>query len=245
MLEVLNLRKAFGKNIAVKDVHFLVERGEIHGLIGPNGSGKTTTFNMLSGFMPPTKGDIRFNGMQVAGMAAHRVARLGLVRTFQLTSVYQELSVAENVSIAHYMAVKSGKVQNRDDVVEKNVDEILEFMGLSAFRTKMAGVLPAGSQRLLSVASAIAAQPSLLMLDEPLAGLNPTEKSVIVGKIRELRDRGLTVLMIEHDLKSIMTICDRITVINFGEVIGDGTPAQISQNEAVIDAYIGGGKHHA
>lgn len=252
MLTLTELTKRFGRNTAVNGVNMEVQQGEIRGLIGPNGSGKSTLFGLISGFHRPTAGSVRFAGREIAGAPPHRIARAGLCRTFQLTSVYGDLTVAENVAMCHHLA--RGTVVREDAgpslvpagaSVEDSADAIIAFMGLSPHRDARASLLPGGTQRILSIANALGSRPSLLLLDEPLAGLDATEKAAIGRKILELRQRGITILLVEHDVRSIMTLCDRVTVLNFGEVIAEDTPAGIARNEKVVQAYLGGGHAHA
>ncbi len=249
MLEVRNVTKRFGSNIAVNDVSFSIAKGEIHGLIGPNGSGKTTLFNVVSGFYAPTAGNVTFEGRQISGLRPHRVAKAGLVRTFQLTSVFQGLSVRQSIEIALAVAHSNGLLAAHDDWLRefRTADAILDYFDLKHSADKHANVLPGGIQRTLSIATALAVRPRMLLLDEPLAGLNPSEKARIAGKIRELRDTfGVTVLLVEHDIKSVFSVCDNITVINIGKKIADGTSSEISSNDAVIRAYLGSaGAAHA
>lgn len=241
MLEVSNIRKSFGKNHAVKDVSMKLSERQIRGLIGPNGSGKTTIFNLISGFLKPSAGTVTLNGRNITGMAAHRVAGLGMVRTFQLTSVYKDMTALENVTLGHHLARK-----HQGKSVTQSALDILDFMQLGELRDTEARLLPAGLQRMLSVATALAASPNILLLDEPLAGLNPSEKAGVVAKIKQLRERGLSILIVEHDLKSVMSLCDEITVIQFGELIAEGKPSEITSNPKVIEAYIGpSGANHA
>jgi ABC-type branched-subunit amino acid transport system ATPase component len=242
MLNVENVTKRFGSNIAVNDVSFTVAKGRIHGLIGPNGSGKTTLFNVVSGFYAPTAGKVHFEGKRIGGLKPHRVARQGLIRTFQLTSVFHGLSVRESVEIARKVALSNPSLSDHPDWLAdfRHTDAILEYFDLKSSAEKHADVLPGGIQRTLSIATALAARPRMLLLDEPLAGLNPTEKAKIAGKIRELRDSfGLTVLLVEHDIKSVFSVCDSITVINIGRKIAEGTASEIAGNEAVVRAYLG------
>ncbi|MBN9549664.1 MAG: ABC transporter ATP-binding protein [Alphaproteobacteria bacterium] len=244
MLEVDHIGRKFGQLVAVRDVSFNVREGEIRGLIGPNGSGKTTTFNMISGFLAPTSGKVRLGGEVISGKTPHAVAARGLVRTFQLTSLYRDMSVLENVEIGHHL--RRGSRTNPVADVRESALEILDFLGLSEARDMPARMLPAGTQRTLSIATALAAAPKLLLLDEPLAGLNPSEKAGIVAKMRLLRERGVTVLLVEHDVKSVLSVCDRVVVINFGERIFDGAAGDVSKDPQVIKAYLGSsGKHDA
>ncbi|MCP8894740.1 ABC transporter ATP-binding protein [Shinella daejeonensis] len=242
MLAVENITKRFGSNVAVNDVSFSVAKGEIHGLIGPNGSGKTTLFNVVSGFYVPTDGNIRFEDKPIGGLSPHRVAREGLIRTFQLTSVFRGLSVRESVDIARNVARSNPSLSGHGNWLAdfRETDAILEYFDLASSANRHADVLPGGVQRTLSIATALAARPRMLLLDEPLAGLNPTEKAKIAAKIRALRDGfGLTVLLVEHDIKSVFSVCDNITVINIGRKIAEGTASEIAANETVIRAYLG------
>lgn len=251
MLEVRNVTKSFGKLVAIKDVSLSARKGAITGLIGPNGSGKTTMFNLISGFLQPNSGSVIFDGTEITGMRPSKVASLGLVRTFQLTSIYRDMTVFENVMMGHHMA-RLGGVRHHSQMVlgnqptlEKSAASIIDFMGLSAVADTPAHLLPGGTQRMLSIATAMAARPSLLLLDEPLAGLHPAEKASVAQRLTELRKRGLTMLLIEHDMKSVMSVCDEVHVINFGNKIGQGTPKQITENPAVVEAYLGAGHQHA
>ena len=246
ILEVNNIEKKFGKLVAVKDISVTIPEGQIRGLIGPNGSGKTTTFHLISGFLKPTSGEVKFRGARITGKAPHRIAKKGLVRTFQLTSVYRDMSVRENVHMGHH--IHAGRTTSETEQnskfpsvssIEDSTSWILEFMGLSSESEAPARKLPAGMQRVLSIATALAVRPKLLMLDEPLAGLNPTEKSNVAQKISSLRDHGITILLVEHDDRSVLSICDQITVINFGEKIAEGNADEITSNPSVIEAYLG------
>lgn len=246
MLELDNVAKRFGKLVAVRGISLEIPAGQIRGLIGPNGSGKTTIFNLISGFLRPTSGSVRFQGAEITGMPPHRIAQRGLVRTFQLTSVYRDMTVRENVMMGHHARAgwrgnarsHVGKLP-QFDTSEKSTDWILDFMDLSDVASTPARLLPAGMQRVLSISTALAVRPYLLMLDEPLAGLNSTEKQSVAKKISALRDHGLTVLLVEHDVRSILSICDRITVIDFGAKIAEGSAEEITGNPAVIEAYLG------
>jgi branched-chain amino acid transport system ATP-binding protein len=242
MLDVRDVTKRFGANIAVDGVSFSVAKGEIHGLIGPNGSGKTTLFNVVSGFYTPSVGRVEFEGKQISGLQPHRVAKAGLIRTFQLTSVFQGLSARESIEIALKIAHGNNLLAEHEDWLPdfRTADAVLDFFDLTAASNKPANVLPGGIQRTLSMATALAARPRMLLLDEPLAGLNPTEKTKIAGKIRELRDTfGVTILLVEHDTKSVFSVCDNITVINIGRKIAEGTASEIAENDNVIRAYLG------
>lgn len=248
MLELHNLSRSFGSLQAVKPMDMYVEKGEIRGLIGPNGSGKTTLFNLISGFLRPTSGTILFQGRKISGRQPHRVAQAGLIRTFQLTSIYGDLTVLENVVMAAECQRKSNLLAKafhlasarRDEArIEGKARDILERFELGDVADVRSGDLPGGTQRILGIANALAGGPVLLMLDEPLAGLNTSEKPVLMDKIRSLRAEGLTILIIEHDMKAIMTTCDKITVISHGNKIAEGTPEEVSRDPKTIDSYLG------
>lgn len=249
MLELRGLTKTFGSIAAVDDIDMQVAQGAIHGLIGPNGSGKSTTMNLISGTYRPTAGQVLLDGLPIGGLPAFRVARMGVVRTFQLTRVFGQLSLFEAVRIGALAG--SGAPWNprhwrpfrRDHPANAAAEAALSRMGLAAEAHRNAGSLPSGMRRILSIATALAASPRVLLLDEPLAGLNASEKAEVADRIRQLRQDGLTILLVEHDVRSIMRLSDRITVINFGKVIATGTPAEISRNEAVIAAYLGHRRH--
>ena len=251
ILEVNNVAKRFGKLAAVKGITLEIPEGQIRGLIGPNGSGKTTMFHLISGFLRPTSGDIRFQGASIKGKRPHQIAKRGLVRTFQLTSIYREMTVRENVTMGHH--IHAGRRARprptleklpQFEAVEESTDWILDFMALSDEAETIARLLPAGMQRVLSIATALAVRPTLLMLDEPLAGLNPTEKSSVAQKIAGLRDHGITILLVEHDVRSVLSVCELITVIDFGEKIAEGTADEVTSNAAVIEAYLGKQSRH-
>lgn len=249
MLELRGVTKRFGSLNAVDELEMSVANGAIHGLIGPNGSGKSTTMNLISGALAPTGGEIVFETMSLNGLPVHRIAHLGVIRTFQLTRVYDDGSVFEAVRTAALAKRGSPWDPRRwwpagdDTSIEQTVVVALEKLGLASFARKPAGTLPGGLRRKLSIAMALAAEPRLLLLDEPLAGLNATEKSDVAGRIEQLREDGMTILLVEHDIRSVMRLCDRVTVINFGRVIATGTPAEISGNGAVIEAYLGHRRH--
>ncbi|MCY4480704.1 MAG: ABC transporter ATP-binding protein [Rhodospirillales bacterium] len=251
ILAVNNVAKRFGKLAAVKGITLEIPEGQIRALIGPNGSGKTTMFHLISGFLRPTSGDIRFQGHSIKGKRPHQIAKRGLVRTFQLTSIYREMTVRENVTMGHH--IHAGRRARprptleklpRFEAVEESTGWILDFMGLSDEAETTARLLPAGMQRVLSIATALAVRPTLLMLDEPLAGLNPTEKSDVAQKIASLRDHGITILLVEHDVRSVLSVCELITVIDFGEKIAEGTADEVTSNPAVIEAYLGKQSRH-
>ena len=248
MLRVENLTKRFGSLTAVNDVSFSVDQGEIVGLMGPNGSGKTTIFNLISGFLRSTAGKVYFKGRPIEGARPNRIAARGLVRTFQITSVYADRTVIENVQTGHHLTLGSPWLFGRNTGhidVEARCNRILDFVGLGGHKDTLASLLPAGLQRILSVATAMACDPSLLLLDEPLAGLHRSEKQAVASCISNLRGTGMSILLVEHDVRSMMSLCDRLIVINFGSKIAQGTPEEIGRNEAVIEAYLGQGHAHA
>jgi branched-chain amino acid transport system ATP-binding protein len=254
LLEASNLTRAFGGLVAVNDVSLAVRPGEILGLIGPNGAGKTTVFNMLAGSMPPTSGEIRFEGAEITGRPAHERARLGIARTFQITSVFPSLTTYENVRAATYrtnrttwwQAVwRTASWRQDEAAIDALAREVLEFCDLSAQRDVKADSLSYGEQRRLEVAIALAAQPRLLLLDEPAAGLNPEEGQRLVGMIRQVRERGVTVLLVEHHMRVVMGVCDRIIVLDHGALIAEGRPQEVANHPDVIRVYLGRETVHA
>lgn len=250
MLELVRLSKEFGKLRAVDNISLSLEKGEIRGLIGPNGSGKTTIFNLISGFLRPTSGQVIWESENTAGKPPHVIARKGIIRTFQLTSVYAELTALENTVMACHLRtgmslfeqfLGSTSTQKKEKSIEERALSLLELMGIDKERDRIAGELPGGTQKILAIAIALASDPKLLMLDEPLAGLNATEKALVTEKIKVLRERGITIFIVEHDMKTIMNTCDKVTVINFGKKIAEGSPEEVSHDRRTIEAYLGGG----
>ena len=254
LLETRRLTRAFGGLIAVNNIDMHVGEGEIVGLIGPNGAGKTTLFNLLAGSLEPSSGIVRFAGADCTGFPAHRMARLGVARTFQITSLFPELTVVDNVRAGTYRTKTGGwmgalfrtRAHAEDErAVSARVDEILAFVGMSARRAMPAKALPYGEQRKLEIAIALAAEPRLLLLDEPAAGMNPDEGAKLVQMIRSIRDRGITVLLVEHHMRVVMGVCDRVVVIGSGLKVAEGVPAEVANDPEVIRIYLGREKIHA
>jgi branched-chain amino acid transport system ATP-binding protein len=251
LLETKDLTKHFGGLAAVNHVDLEVNEGEIVGLIGPNGAGKTTCFNLLSGFLPPTAGTIRFGGEDITGLKPHHIVKRGLVRTFQLTTLFQELSALENVLLGLHLHSRRGVRQflvRRQVFPQQEIDQcsaILEFTGLAPYAEQLAKNLPHGHQRALGIAVALAVQPRLLLLDEPVTGMNLEESQRIMHLVKTIRDRGTTILLVEHNMKAVMGTCERIVVLNFGEKLTEGTPTAVGTNPEVIAAYLGAGVAHA
>jgi branched-chain amino acid transport system ATP-binding protein len=231
--EIKNLVKQFGGLTAVNDVSFEVEKGQIFGLIGPNGSGKTTIFNLISSYYPLTSGNIMFKGKDISGFKTYKTCKAGIGRTFQVVKPLGRLSVLDNVIAAAFSAVKT-KREARDVALET-----LEFCSLHHRKDVLAKSLPIGDRKRLEITRAMATKPELLLLDETAAGLNPSELEGAIDLIRKIRDKGITIIIVEHIMKVIMTISDHIHAINFGQTIAEGTPKEVAGNPAVIQAYLG------
>jgi branched-chain amino acid transport system ATP-binding protein len=248
LFEVRNITKHFGGLQAVSDVDFSVLPGEILGLIGPNGAGKSTIFNLISGFYPLSSGNVIFKGEDITGRKAHKIAELGISRAFQEVTLFMKLSVLENVLSGfhlHYRQaawksfLRTPAAKNEETQARKEVLEILEFTGLSAVKDQLAQNLPHGHQKILSVCIALATHPTLLLLDEPLTGMHPEETEEMMRVIRRIRDRGITIILVEHNIDAVMRLCDRIVVLNQGRKIAEGLPLEIRNHRDVIEAYLG------
>lgn len=249
MLEIRGLVKSFGGVHAVDGLDMTVAKNEIHALIGPNGSGKTTTLNVISGIYQADGGSIGFDGHEMLGLAAHAIAKGGIARTFQNIRLFAGLSVLENVMIGRharttanfFTALVPGGVTAREErETRERAQQLLDFVGLPDAARVRAGSLPYGDQRRVEIARALATDPRLLLLDEPAAGMNPSETDDLIGLLERIRASGITLLLIEHDMNLVMTVSDRITVLNFGTHIAEGSPSEIRRNKDVITAYLGG-----
>ena len=236
ILEGENVTRHFGGLAAVAGVDFCVEPGKIVGLIGPNGAGKTTLFNLISGALVPKEGEIRFNGRNITGLKPHRICRMGVARTFQSVKVFSNLSVLENVLLGSLFGTARGKPAAE---TAREAMEALDFVGLSARRAVPAKDLTLANQKRLEVARALSTKPDLLLLDELMAGLNPTETVEAMELVSRIRERGITIFMIEHVMKAIMSMCDQIIVLHHGKKIAEGTPQEIATSRTVVEVYLG------
>jgi branched-chain amino acid transport system ATP-binding protein len=248
MLKVNNLSVRFGGLLAIEDLTFEVREGEVLSLIGPNGAGKTTAFNAITGYLAATSGEISFGDAKLNGMKPHQVAALGLVRTFQKTSLFAGRSALDNVVTGLHLTAKQTplaillglpSVAREERELKAEALRTLAFVGLDARKDELANALPYGEQRLLEVAIALAAKPKLLLLDEPVSGMNPSETASFMAKLADIRKLGITVLLVEHDMKMVMGVSDRVVCLAQGRIIADGTPAEIQRNADVIRAYLG------
>jgi branched-chain amino acid transport system ATP-binding protein len=233
LLELRGISKFFGGLAALNSVSFGVNKGEIFGLIGPNGAGKTTLFNVVNGFYKPSKGEVLFNGRKISNLKPHQICGLGIARTFQVVKPLQRMTVLDNVIASAFLRAKS------KDQAEEIAVETLQFSGLYDDRNIKSKSLPLGKRKRLEIARALATKPELLLFDESCAGLNPSELNESIEIIKKVRERGVTILIIEHHMKVIMSISDRVVVLNYGEKIAEGTPMEIANNPLVIEAYLG------
>ena len=249
MLRVEGLTKNFGELCAVDRCSFEVAQGTIQGLIGPNGSGKTTVFNLITGFLRPSAGQVFFKGREITGLPAHTIAQAGLARTFQLVRVFRRVTVLENLLTGPKEqrgerillgALQTPQVRREEREQLDRAWDLLSMVGLDRVANEYCGNLPYAEQKMVELTRALMSDPDLILLDEPTSGINPTLVNQILDYIRKLREtRGMTFLVVEHDMRVIMNLCDRIVVLNYGEKIAEGTPAEISRDRGVIDAYLG------
>ena len=252
ILKTTDVNKQFGGLAAVTALNVDVQPGEIIGLIGPNGAGKTTSFNLITGVYKPTSGRIEFCGKNITGMKPHAITKLGVARTFQNIRLFKEMSVLDNILVAQHMRMGTNLVEatlrlpsylSKERRIHERARALLAEVGLAHHENAPAAALPYGAQRRLEIARALATEPQLLALDEPAAGMNATETGQLKVLIEQIRRDGITVMLIEHDVKLVMGLCDRVAVLDFGKKIAEDIPTVVQKDEAVIAAYLGGGKH--